>query len=815
MSFRHQASTKRSNHPQVDGITRLRTIEHTLDHLPGADRDRHAAAQRLTRMAARALGVRFAALKVRTDGETVSAIWHAPGPLQAVGSLVLLEEGLCSMVTEHGRLLLVDDLRQAPSVPRNPAVRAWGIRGYLGVPFSRAEAALSGVLCFGETARRVWSSDDLELIEDLLATIGVEMERYLDAEPAAGMVGSRGEAERRTAHPLHEPLFLFGLDSEGRFTYVSSSVEQVLGYRAEEIEGAPCREILPDGLGDPQDHAVADASAPIAQALSIVPALHRDGRTLRVELLTSLTIRNGGVNGIHGLAREISQRTQAEARRVSAEAHYRRLVETSPYGIYAIDAEGRITEMNAAAGEVLGVSGADAVGSPFQQFVAPEYLEGLEAMLADQLSGASDRHEQELEVVRPSGERRLVQLRSTAIRDGDAIVGVHGVGRDITDERARELQFRRAERISSLGTLLSGVAHELNNPLTSIKSYSQLMLLDERSVDDQESLFVIQREADRASRIVSDLRLIAQQSRSMDVERAALDLNQLVRGAIELSRHMIDIDGIELREDLTRDPLPIWGDEQRLQQMVVNLLANAHQAVRAGSGEPRIIVRTRPSRRGLALAVIDSGGGIAPEHLDRIFDPFWTTRDPGEGTGLGLSVVHGIVVEHGGEIRVESEMGRGTAFTVDLPWSSPLGGSPPTVPGGELLQRPLRILLVEDEAPIRLSLARFLERRGHVVDDAEHGGRALTLLEEQPPYDLIVSDLRMPGLDGEALFTKLRARGGAGERRVVFITGDATSPDVDGFLRTCGAPVVLKPFALGELAEMLERHAWLLSQTET
>jgi PAS domain S-box-containing protein len=615
------------------------------------------------------------------------------------------------------------------------------------------------------------------------------------------------------AEDHEEPFFFFGLDRAGCFTFVSESVADVLGYRADELEGTPCRNVLSSAVEDPRNDGCPDSGGGAdTQMLCTLVVSHKDGRRLPVEVLTNTRCRDGRPDGAQGFVRDISHRSLAEERRAGAEAHYRRLVETSPYGIYAVDVDGRITEVNAAAAEVLGVASTELIGSLLHDFIAHEQRDEITALLHRQLSGASDVVEAEVEIVRPTNERRLVHVRSTSIRDGDRVVGVHGVGRDITEERAREGQLRRAERMSSLGTLLSGVAHELNNPLTSIKSFSQLMLLDDRNAEDQESLQVIQREADRASKIVADLRFIAQQSRSVDVTREALDLNELVRGAIEVCRYTIDIDGIELREDLTRDPLSIWGNRERLQQMVVNLLMNAHHAVRAREGESRIIVRTRPSRRGVALAVIDSGDGIASEYLERIFDPFWTTRDPGEGTGLGLSVVHGVVAEHGGEVRVESELGSGTAFTVDLPWSSPLNERPTGVDRGAVPQRPLRILLVEDEGPIRLSLARYLERRHHVVDEAEHGGRALQLLHDRPAYDLIVSDLRMPGLNGEDLFTRLVSQGKGAEKRVVFITGDAVSPDVEGFLLASGAPVVLKPFALDELSDLLERHAFRLGE---
>jgi PAS domain S-box-containing protein len=804
MSLRHHVPAGASG-PQTAGArARSRELGLALERRASA-RGVREAIHAFVRVAAHALDVPIAVVHLVLEGDVLEASWRAPGLTRDVTGDAL-EGVLCSLVEEAGAPPVEEDLRASRLPAEVVAVACW-TRALLGFPLVADDGSIRGVVCLADTAPRRWSTEDVTLVAELAALLRAELDRPPAGESPIALLVPAQEGAAAEPELNEDPCFSFVLDLDGRFAFVSGAVERVLGYTAEELEGLPCGEVLPGLIPESGSGPAPGRGAGLVQRLVSIAALDRAGQEVPVQVLVSATSRKGRLESVQGLARDVSRRGHADARCAAVEAHYRRLVETSPYGIYVLDVQGVFTELNAAAAEVLGRSCEEVLGCTFHQFVAPEQFDEVGALFREQTAGLSDRNELEFEVVRPGGERRLVHIRSTAIRDGDAVVGVHGVGRDITDERAREAQLRRAERLSSLGTLLSGVAHELNNPLTSIKSFSQLMLLDDRSAEDQESLEVIQREAERATRIVGDLRLIAQQSKAGDVKRTALDLNEIVRRALEMTRYSMDGDGIELREDLTRDPLPIWGNEERLQQMVMNLLVNARLAVASSPGDARIIVRTRPSRRGLALAVIDSGRGIAPEHLDRIFDPFWTTREPGEGTGLGLSVVHGIVVEHGGEIRVESELGKGTAFTVDLPWSSPVAERIPPAERAEVTKRQLRILLVEDELPIRMSLARFLERRGHTVDDAEHGRRALQLLDERPSYDLIVSDLRMPGLSGEELFDRLRARNEALEKRVVFMTGDAVSPDAEEFLLSSGAPVVLKPFALAEVADMLERYA--------
>ncbi|HEU0079254.1 MAG TPA: ATP-binding protein, partial [Longimicrobiaceae bacterium] len=266
-----------------------------------------------------------------------------------------------------------------------------------------------------------------------------------------------------------------------------------------------------------------------------------------------------------------------------------------------------------------------------------------------------------------AGAEVPMEVSLGAVRDAAGEELLFAVARDATGEASREGQLRRAERLASLGTLLGGVAHELNNPLAAIKSFAQLLLLDERPLEDQEALEVIEREAARAAGIVADLRLVARQTERSGGARGPVQLNDVVRGVLEMRRHTLRTHGVEVRAELARDLPPVHADPVEMEQVVLNLVLNAEHSLAGHPGERRLIVRTRPSATGVALRVTDSGPGIPREHLERIFDPFWTTREPGRGTGLGLSLVHGIVTEHGGTIRVDSEPGRGAAFGVELP----------------------------------------------------------------------------------------------------------------------------------------------------
>jgi CheY-like chemotaxis protein len=353
-----------------------------------------------------------------------------------------------------------------------------------------------------------------------------------------------------------------------------------------------------------------------------------------------------------------------------------------------------------------------------------------------------------------------------------------------------------------VGTLIGGVAHELNNPLHAIRNFAELLLMEPRSTEDREALEIIQREADRAAKVVSDLRMIARQTQESGTEHEPTDLNDIIRHVLKVRRYALDTGNVEVREDLAADLPRVMANRGEIEQVVLNVVVNAEQAMRAERGERRLIVRTRPTSEGAAVHVVDNGPGMSPHQLERIFDPFYTTKDPGEGTGLGLALVHTIIAEHGGNIHVESEIGKGTAFRIDLPRAPARAATAADESGPAAAVRPLHVLVVDDEEAVRRVSARFLERVGHRVDTAADGAEALQMLNHTS-YDAVVADLRMPGLDGEELFHRLRARGDGLERRLVFLTGDAASEQAARVVAAARVPVLVKPVRLAELARTI------------
>jgi CheY-like chemotaxis protein len=363
-------------------------------------------------------------------------------------------------------------------------------------------------------------------------------------------------------------------------------------------------------------------------------------------------------------------------------------------------------------------------------------------------------------------------------------------------------------RLAHAGRNLAAVAHELNNPLAAILAFAQDLLHDEPTAEQREALLVIQQQARRSRMIVRGL-LDAVHAAPLPAE--PVDPRELVgRVAIVFDRQCREQGiGFDWSAD---DALPsVEGDATGLEQVLTNLLQNAVQATPAGG---RITLSIRVRGRLLELVVQDSGPGIPADLLGRIFDPFFTTKPAGEGTGLGLSVSQGIIRRHRGTLVAENVPaweGGGARLIVSLPFQDRRRddrepAEEPDSPPAQPADSPRRVLVVEDEVAIRVSVRRFLERRGWAVVEAGDGTSALGELQGSG-FDAVLCDLRLPGLSGMELYDRLSASDPALAARMVLISGDAATPEIRAFLARTHALMLEKPFELRALARALDRVA--------
>ncbi|HET7274248.1 MAG TPA: MHYT domain-containing protein [Longimicrobiaceae bacterium] len=595
--------------------------------------------------------------------------------------------------------------------------------------------------------------------------------------------------------------FVFILDLEGRFLDVNDAVERAYGYTRAEMIGRPLA-LANAHVGERLYSAAAGKTQHMEST-----ALCKDGRTFPIDLVLSSAIYFGE-NVILATARDITDRKNAELELASAEAHYRRLVESSPYGIFTCDLDGFVVQLNPAA-EII-FSPAQVTGRRFIELLDSRDSVAFNEALSELRDSSRSSCDLELRVRRDPGDSRLLAVTLTEVRKENVAPAIHGIARDITAERQQEEQLRRAERLAGVGTLIGGVAHELNNPLTAIQSFAELMLLDERAGEDREALETMQREASRAARIVSDLRLVARSTQDEASKvRDLVDLNDVIRHVIKLRGYVMATNNIEVVDELAVDLPRVMGDRGQLEQVFLNLVVNAGQAMES-SPTRSLLVRTRAIGGDVLVEVGDTGTGISAGDMDRLFDPFWTTKAPGDGTGLGLSLVHSIVTDHAGIIKVYSRPGQGTTFNLTFPQATSQVSARPEVSKVQRDPvRPLRLLLVEDEPGIRLVLQHYLRRRGHRAVVAADGAEALDLISAKGPdsYDVIVSDLRMPGLSGDRFLEKLQARGDGLHNRLMFISGDGANPQTARMMEEAAVPIMYKPFGLEDFSKLVETLA--------
>lgn len=389
--------------------------------------------------------------------------------------------------------------------------------------------------------------------------------------------------------------------------------------------------------------------------------------------------------------------------------------------------------------------------------------------------------------------------------EGRVWASVH-VSRDITQEKMLREQLLHAEKLSSLGKLVAGIAHELNNPLMGIMGFSQILMdtPGEKKLDDiKDKLRKIYHESLRTAKIVQNLLTFA---RAKKTEREYHSVNEIIRHTIELREYSLKANNIkvelELEESLPRTMVDLF----QLQQVFINIINNAEDAMVEANGRGTILIRTRKKRNKLEISFKDDGPGVSREIIHKVFDPFFTTKDVGKGTGLGLSITHGIITEHGGTIDIASAEEGGAVVTVELPiveraqWAEVRKA----VETSEAREGPLsgkRIIIVDDEKTIRETLHDIFTVAGFKVETARDGREALDMLDKER-FALIITDLKMPGYGGMDLYESVLKKHAYLKDKIIILTGDVFSEDVREFLNESNCPYVLKPFEPTKLMDM-------------
>jgi len=571
-------------------------------------------------------------------------------------------------------------------------------------------------------------SESLEL-EHIVEQVARYARRFLQAEGAIVVLGESARPGLEVVAAEGTLAEYLGLRSDGGATLVRTAIERG---RIEVIQDSTGKDVALFG-------SVMAASAAVVplrirgEHLGAIAVTDRVGGPFTTEdlWLLSTVATNASVAIGNSQLFEIVERGRREW-----ETAFNALRE----GIAVVGSDGRIQRANSSLAQLAAVGESDLLGRDFK-----DTLFGGVEPAADLIDSARSGQYPAPTVLRTTPERTL---RLTVAPLAGTVGAVVALVEDVTQQRALEAQLFQNEKMAAIGQLVSGVAHELNNPLTSIAGLTELLL--ERETDGEsprQHLKVIHEQADRAGRIVRNLLTFVRKGTS---EQAPFDLNDVVPRTAMLVSYEMRVRDIELITQPSPGPLMVMGDHNELQQVLLNLLTNAVQAVGdLPEGRRRAVaVETRREGDRALLVVRDTGDGVAEEYIPNLFTPFFTTKVEGQGTGLGLSLSYGLVQAHGGSLSYAPVGSGGAEFTVNLP----LAESPPTPhhPGAR------RILVADDDAATHRVMAALFAPDGFVVDGARAGAQALQLVERND-YDLLIADAALAGPSGAPLVSELTA----------------------------------------------------------
>jgi two-component system NtrC family sensor kinase len=465
------------------------------------------------------------------------------------------------------------------------------------------------------------------------------------------------------------------------------------------------------------------------------------------------------------------------------------LIEGLAEGVVLVDGQGRVLASNGRGRSLLSALGHGVAEAPLPATVMALVARALnsEAPTSTELETEGD-------------EPRCLFASAAPVEDVTGARVVALTLRDTTDETTLRERLIQSEKMASLGQLVCGVAHELNNPLTGILGFARLLLarpLDAAARRDAET---VAGEAERASKIVQNLLSFARQRRA---EKIPVDINSLIARVLQLQEYELATHDIDVRPDLAAGLPACLADPSEIQQVLLNILTNARQAIAAGARRGTIGISTSLAGRFVRIIITDDGPGIAAEHLRRVFDPFFTTKPVREGTGLGLTISYGIVQEHDGHISLESRPGWGTTFTIDLPSTTHAVADPATSALPAQTERSGRsILVIDDQQAIQNLLTSVLLLDGHSVESVGSAALALDRLA-RGPVDAVIADIRMPGIDGIEFYRRVRERFPAMARRVILTSGDLVSRDMRRFIEAHAIPFLPKPFEVHDVREFV------------
>lgn len=661
-----------------------------------------------------------------------------------------------------------------------------------------------GVLVVGGQPETELTDDDLLTLGNAGAQLGVIVQQMVLLED----VQQARDRWQQTFDSITELVTVH--DAQGRITAANQAALQFAGVSEHEAVGRSLCELLGPECHKQEEmltNCVRTGEPPETDT-------HRVRGHVHEVQVTPLRDDRKTIAGCVRVAHDVTSRWRAEERLAQSERRYRELAESANDVIYTHDLAGNLLYINPAGVRMLGYSQEELSHLSFWDIVAPESMARVRTYVANLLAGKPQDEQTELRMLCDDGRVVVVQLRANVLKREGQNEAVHGIARDVTAEKQLTTQLIQADRLASVGTLIAGVAHELNNPLTAIGGYAEMLASRPHDESDTIAIATIAEQAGRCRDVARNLLNFARQTEDRVTD---LDLNALISGVCDLRAYDLRAARIDVRASYDAELPRVVGQYGQLQQVIYNLVDNACYAMQGVGGA--LEVATWCDGESVYVRVADTGPGIPEQIVRRVFEPFVTSKPRGEGTGLGLSICRRILEDHGGQIEAHNRPGGGAAFVASLPAAgecataqagtdatredAPQVEHAPEVedaqtPVGAALSSPAKVLFIDDEPSLCALVNEYLSRLGHEVH-VEATGEAGLETALAGDFDAIICDMRLPGISGEDVCMALLEHKPSAAERMVVATGDILSPQTQSFFDRTGLPHIHKPFKLDEL----------------
>jgi PAS domain S-box-containing protein len=614
------------------------------------------------------------------------------------------------------------------------------------------------------------------------------------------------------------PETAFMMDPAGKVMIANKTTQERLDLHNTDMRNANIYDFIPEEVGRHRELQVAKVME------TKQPISFEDQRTNRwiYNIITPILDKSGNVSRLTVIGLDITDRKQAEQALAESREQYRLFVETSNEGIWAMDADRRTTFVNRRMTGMLGYSTEEMLGQPVESFMFEEDMMDHQSQMASRKEGQGSEYERRFRG--KDGREVWTRVSAAAIIDAHGrFAGSHALFTDITERKQAEknrirleAQLQQAQKMEAIGSLAGGIAHDLNNILFPITGLSEMVMDDLPPGEPiRESIEQIHRSARRGSDLVKQILAFSRQS---NPQKLPIRMQPILKESVNLIRATIPRN-IEITRDIDPDCGMVSADPTQVHQIMMNLITNAFHAVEKTGGNIRVELKevtledhdrkepspfpALPFGRYARISVADSGTGMDPSTISKIFEPYFTTKEQGKGTGLGLSVVHGIVKEYGGDIRVYSEIGKGSVFHIYLPLleedrktgAAAIKNFP---------QGTERILLVDDEPPIIRMQQMMLERLGYRVTAYTSSLEAMEAFRTGfDQFDLVISDRGMPDMPGDRLANEMMSI--RPDVPIILFSGFTTEMDEQQIKASGIKGFLMKPVEMGDMANMIRK----------